>query len=376
MEFIPYRTTSGMFDADSETKQMLLHAEKYNFSDIHLQTNMRPQIDIEGCKYDLIDKKLTQTEMIDIINTLYRSKAAADLIAKGTPIDSSYDMRNGRTERYRYRYNGTGELSFGGVDGMQITIRRLPSNPPTAEQLGMKQEDIDDFIYDNGVVIISGQTGSGKTSTLAAVIRYILGNISDTKIITAEAPIEFVFDDVERARTMITQSEVGRHVPSFADALRAALRRKPEIFMVGEMRDLETIDAGLEAAITGHLVLSTNHANGVATTIQRMVMGYPYDIQSNKLFTLCSVMRCCISQTLAKTVDGKRVALREKLVFTPEVVEELTSKPPIELLASSRRILIECGRPMIVDAQEKYEQGIISDAELNKIARNYGDSVR
>jgi len=372
----PYKASSGKFVVPDDLVRLLLHCEKFNFSDLHLQTGNRGHIDAEGRKHDALAHRLTNGEMEDIINELYRRSSASGLIAKGQPVDGAYDMSPSRGERYRYRFNGSGELSAGGASGMQITIRALPSDPPSAQQLGLKQADIDDFIHENGLVVISGQTGSGKTSTLAAVVRYVLENIPDKKILTAEAPIEFVFDSVTKNNSMISQSEVGVHIDTFAAALRSALRRKPEIYMVGEARDLETIDAAIEASVTGHLVWTTNHANGAPATIQRMVMGYPHEVQSLKLFMLCSVMRACISQTLVIGTNGKRVALREKLLVTPDVRQILTSKPPLELLSSAQEALVQYGRPMIVDAQEKYDAGVIDNDTLELIARTYGEATR
>jgi len=374
--FEPYIISGGKFIVPEDLTGLLLHCEKYNFSDLHLQTGNIAHMDAEGKKHVVLDHALSNGEMEDIINQLYRRSSASGLISKGQPVDGAYDMSPSRGERYRYRFNGSGELSIGGASGMQITIRALPADPPTASQLGLVQDDIDDFIHDNGLVVISGQTGSGKTSTLAAVVRYVLEEMPHRKLLTAEAPIEFVFDSVAKNMTMISQSEVGVHIESFSAALRSALRRKPEIYMVGEARDLETIDAAIEAAVTGHLVWTTNHANGAPETMQRMVMVYPHEVQSLKLFMLCSIMRACISQTLVIGTNGKRVALREKLLITPEVREVLTSRPPLELLSSTRDALINYGRPMIVDAQEKYDAGIIDDAELTRIARTYGEKTR
>ena len=368
-----YRPSNGVFTSADDLGPFLEHCQRYNFSDIHIQTGNIVHLDVEGVKHVVIERKMQNSECQDIINALYRRSSASSLIAKGQPVDTAYDFSPSRGVRYRYRVNGSGELSAGGADGMQITIRKLDSMPPKASDIGLEQEDIDTFIHENGLVVISGQTGSGKSSTLAAVVRDVLENVPNRKIVTAEAPIEFVYDQCVMNQTMISQSEVGRHIDSFSGALRSALRRKPEIILVGEARDLETIDAAIEAAVTGHLVWTTNHANGAASTMQRMVMGYDHSVQALKLFSLCSVMRAVVSQTLVIGVNGKRVALRETLPFTNDVRHELLAKPPIELLASTQDALVKYGAPMIVDAQKKFEAGLISDEVVQYIGRNYGE---
>jgi defect-in-organelle-trafficking protein DotB len=158
-----------------------------------------------------------------------------------------------------------------GHEGIQITIRTIPTAPPALSSLQLPQSIIDAIAPQEGVVYVTGATGSGKSTLLAAIIKELAENPdSNRKILTFESPIEFVYDSVEMPSAVVSQSEIPRHLPSFAAGVRNALRRKPRLILVGEARDTETINAVLEAALTGHPVYTTLHTNGVAETIRRL----------------------------------------------------------------------------------------------------------
>ena len=156
---------------------------------------------------------------------------------------------------------------------------------------------------------------------LASIIRSITENAeSHRKILTYEAPIEFVFDNVEKISSIVSQSEIPRHLPSFAAGVRNALRRKPRLILVGEARDAETISAVMEAAMTGHPVYTTLHSNNVAETIRRLVITFPAEERQGRTIDIIETVRLIISQRLLPTIDGKRVALREYLIFDEKII--------------------------------------------------------
>ncbi|MDQ2995378.1 MAG: Flp pilus assembly complex ATPase component TadA, partial [Pseudomonadota bacterium] len=214
----------------------------------------------------------------------------------------------------------------------------------------------------DGVVYVTGATGSGKTTLLAAVIRELSEEPEGhRKMLTYEAPIEFVYDMVEMPSSVISQSEIPRHLPSFAAGVRNALRRKPRLILVGESRDPETISAVMEAALTGHPVYTTLHSTGVAESIRRLVGSFSQDERQGRTIDIIETLRLIIWQQLVPTVDGKRVALREFLVFDEEIRDQLLEVDYTQVTSLTRKLLRERGQPMRVDAERVYKEGLISD---------------
>ena len=212
------------------------------------------------------------------------------------------------------------------------------------------------------IVFITGATGSGKSTLLASIIRELIEQAdSNRKVLTYEAPIEFVYDEVETISASVSQSEIPRHLPSFADGVRNALRRKPRLIMVGECRDPETISAALEAALTGHPVYTTLHTSGVAETMRRLVTSFSGDERLGRTIDILETIRLCIWQKLVSTVDGKRVPLREYLIFDEEVRDILLNSDPNDVTRITRKLVRERGQLMTVDAKEKLDAGIIDE---------------
>jgi defect in organelle trafficking protein DotB len=257
--------------------------------------------------------------------------------------------------------NGTG-CQVEGHDGIQITARTLPADPPLLSTMALEQEIIDNMAPHQGTVVVTGSTGSGKSTLLAAIIREIASAPdANRKILTYESPIEFVYDGISKPTSVISQSEIPKHLPNFAAGVRNALRRKPGMILVGEARDAETIAAVIDAALTGHPVYTTLHSNGVADCVRRMISTFPAEERHGRALDILETMRLVIWQKLVPTVDGKRVALREYLVFS-EDIRDILVDTEVELLAAQTRTLLKShGQPMIVDAKRKFDQGIISE---------------
>jgi len=194
--------------------------------------------------------------------------------------------------------------------GVGAVFRVIPSNILTAEQLGLSSHILDLCKLTKGLVLVTGPTGSGKSTTLCAMIDYINRNRTD-HIITIEDPIEFVH---QNQKCLINQREVHNHTRSFKDALRAALREDPDVLLVGELRDLETIAIAIETAETGHLVFGTLHTTTAASTVDRVIDQFPADRQSQIRVMLSESLRGVIAQTLCRKVGGGRVAALEVLL--------------------------------------------------------------
>jgi twitching motility protein PilT len=194
-------------------------------------------------------------------------------------------------------------------------FRQIPSEIPTAEQLGLSKSILEMCRLTKGLVLVTGPTGSGKSTTLAAMVDYINRN-RQTHIITIEDPIEFVHED---KTSVINQREVHNHTAGFKVALRAALREDPDIVLVGEMRDLETVEIAIETAETGHLVFGTLHTNTAPSTVDRIIDQFPADRQAQVRTMLSEALKGVVSQTLCKKVGGGRIAAQEILVGTTSV---------------------------------------------------------
>jgi defect-in-organelle-trafficking protein DotB len=349
------------------TNEIMIHCVKLGASDITFQTGEPIIAEIFGRLMKITRRRISNNEVGEILNAIYGPNATT-LIMSGKDIDTHYEIRPNRSDRYRFRINGTG-CQVEGHDGMQITARTIPTDPPKLETMNLPQNVLDAISPEQGVVYVTGATGSGKSTLLAAIIRNIVEQAeSHRKVLTYEAPIEFVFDNVEKISSVVSQSEIPRHLPNFAAGVRNALRRKPRLILVGESRDPETIGAVMEAAMTGHPVYTTLHSNGVAETMRRLVITFPAEERHGRTIDIIETVRVVISQRLAPTVDGKRVALREYLIFDEKIRDKLLDTDVLNITNVVRQLVREHGRTMEADAREKWEAGIISERVYRVVA--------
>jgi defect-in-organelle-trafficking protein DotB len=343
----------------SELDRLLAFCQQLGASDITFQTGESVFAEIYGRLYRVTRRKLSNTEVGEILNTIYGPNGTTQILS-GADVDTHYEVRPTRIDRYRFRVNATG-CQVEGHDGIQITLRTIPGLPPHIEDMDLPKDIFEAIAPYQGVVYVTGATGSGKSTLLASIIRHLAeSEDSHRKVLTYEAPIEFVYDGLEMPSSVISQSEIPRHLPSFAAGVRNALRRKPRLILVGEARDQETMSAVLEAALTGHPVYTTLHSNGVAETMRRLVTTFPADERHGRTIDILETIRLAIWQKLVPTVDGKRVALREYLIFTDEVRDILLDCDPEKITAQTRKLLKERGQTMEVDAQKRFDEGIIS----------------
>ena len=350
----PTRFTPAFMD------KMLEHAQRLDASDITIQTGSPIYIEVYGVLLRTTNRSLSNTELGDLLNAIYGPNGTAQLLS-GKDIDTHYEFRPNRGIRFRYRINATACL-VDGHDGIQITLRTIPTTPPKLETMGLPDVILEAIAPQEGVVFITGSTGSGKSTLLASIIRDLIEKKdSNRKVLTYESPIEFVYDEIETTSSMVSQSEIPRHLPSFADGVRNALRRKPRLIMVGECRDPETISATLEAALTGHPVYTTLHTSGVAETIRRLVTSFSGEERLGRTIDILETIRLCIWQKLVPTVDGKRVALREYLVFNEGIRDLLLECDPNDVTNATRKLVRQHGQLMTVDAKDKFQQGMISE---------------
>jgi len=340
----------SLLDVAPIIEQMLLISE--NVSDLNFSCGQKPQVEINGVLYPASPiglGKLTayQTEMI-AMSLMRDNPDAAHQLFKYRTADLSYALPG----KCRFRVN-----IFQQRNSYSIVMRVIPHEIPTFEALKLPPQLADIAHIRNGVVLLTGPTGSGKTSTLAAII----DRINETKayhIVTIEDPIEFLHT---HKKSTINQREVGSDTKDFASALRAALRQAPKVILVGEMRDLETAEIALEAAETGHLVLSTLHTIDASKTIDRIVGLYPKNEERIIRTRLAQTFRYIVSQRLIPTADGRgRVAAVEILKSNPRTREY------IEKGETEGKSLLDAIRDGEIDGMQDFDS-VIRDLIEKKV---------
>ena len=271
-------------------------------SDMHLSSDVVPMVrkDGEMMPMEGFSKPLRNEELQRILLEMMPAKNREEFVQRHD-TDFAYEL----SSQARFRCN-----VFLDRKGMGGVFRVIPQRFPTAEELGLTPEILKLCFLTKGLVLVTGPTGSGKSTTLCAMIDYINAQRKD-HIITIEDPIEFVH---ENKKCLVNQREVFNHTDSFKDALRAALREDPDIMLVGEMRDLETIAIAIETAETGHLVFGTLHTNTAPSTVDRIIDQFPADRQSQIRVMLSESLKGVISQTLCRKIGGGRVAAMEVLL--------------------------------------------------------------
>lgn len=338
-------------------------------SDINIQSDQPVFAEIDNELHPVLRRPIDAADMASILTKVYGPEALAKL-AGGRDLDVSYEVRTDRYTRYRFRVNITAILSRG-RDSVQVTMRSLPNKPPTMQDLNIEQEVIDSWAPRQGLVLVTGPTGSGKSTLLAAGNRMLIER-GCGKMLTYEAPIEYVYDDIEANHSLVAQSEIPRHLPSFADGVRNALRRKPNIILVGESRDKETVSAAIEAGQTGHAVYSTVHTTGVAATVRRMMAVFPANERTERAFAMMETLRLVVTQALVPKIGGGRIGVREWLRFDDDIRERMLDTEPDTWTGALQKIVPQRGRTMENSARRIFEKGIIDKRWYKVLANSTG----
>jgi twitching motility protein PilT len=289
-----------------DVSDLLAFSVKNKASDLHLSAGLPPMIRVHGDVRKINMPSMDHSQVHDMVYDIMND-GQRKFYEENLEVDFSFEIPN----LARFRVN-----AFNHQRGAGAVFRTIPSKVLTLEQLNAPPIFKDIAQNPRGIVLVTGPTGSGKSTTLAAMIDFINEN-EYGHVLTVEDPIEFVH---QSKRCLINQREVGPHTLSFANALRSALREDPDVILVGEMRDLETIRLALTAAETGHLVFGTLHTSSAAKTIDRIVDVFPAAEKEMVRSMLSESLRAVISQTLLKTKDGNgRVAAHEIMIGTPAI---------------------------------------------------------
>jgi len=285
--------------------ELLAFANANGASDIHVKSGSVPRLRISGKMASVKVKALTDAEVRESIYDIM-SDSQRKTFEEHLELDFSFSM--GDVARFRVSV-------FVQQNGMSAVFRIIPTEILSLEQLGAPKIFKEIAMMPRGLCLVTGPTGSGKSTTMAAMVDYYNANEAG-HILTVEDPIEFVHQDKQ---SIISQREVGPHTKSFKNALKAALREDPDIILVGEMRDRETINLALSAAETGHMVFGTLHTSSAPKTIYRIVEAFPSSEQAMIRAMLSESLRAVISQTLLQKVGGGRIAAHEIMLGTQAI---------------------------------------------------------
>ncbi len=329
-------------------------------SDLHLTVGRKPTLRLHGRLRSLDTKVLESDDMVALMKAITPERAQQELQEEGS---TDYGFAYGTEARFRVAvFRQRGDIA--------IALRLIPNQLLTFEQIGLPPICKELVRRPRGLYIVTGPTGSGKTTSLATMIDFINTNL-ERHIITVEDPIEYYH---YHKKCVIAQREVGVDVPSFSEALRRALRADPDVVLVGEMRDLETMEAAVRAAETGHLVFATLHTTGAAGTITRIIDAFPTNQQAQIRVQLSTSLICVLSQVLMARADKPgRVAAFEFLVVTP-AISNLIRENKTFRIDSAIQTGKKFGMQLLDDhLWQLYEEGKINAEEMIDKSKDPGD---
>lgn len=329
-------------------------------SDLHLTVGRQPTIRLHGGLRNLQTKVLESDDMVSLMKAITPERNQQELQEEG---GTDFGFAYGDAARFRVSvFRQKGDLA--------IVLRQIPNKLLTFEQIGLPEMCRELIRRPRGMFLVTGPTGSGKTTSLATMIDYVNMHL-DRHIITMEDPIEYYHT---HKKSIVNQREVGNDVPSFAESLRRALRQDPDVILVGEMRDLETIEAAVRAAETGHLVFGTLHTTGAAKTIDRLVDAFPVNQQNQIRVQLSTALIAILSQVLLGRIDTKgMVAAYEFLVITPAIANLIRDNKSYRI-DSAIQTGKKYGMQLLDDhLWSLYSRGMISAEEMIDKCKNQND---
>ncbi len=326
--------------------QYFTEMEKAGASDLHMVVGFPPMIRLSGELTALDYPALTAESNKDILFEILRDDQK-ETVQQNLDFDMAYELAGvGRFRcNFFYQHRGIGAV-----------FRIIPTDILTLEQLNLPEILRTIAEYNKGLVLVTGPTGSGKSTTLAAMINYINETV-DGHIITIEDPLEFVH---QNKRSLVTHREIGSHAKSFSDALRVASRENPDIVMVGEMRDLETISLALTCAELGILVFGTLHTNSAAKTIDRIINAFPADQQAQVRTMLSDSLRAVIAQQLLKTKDGKGRCAANEILTGSQALSSMIREGKISQISS----LIQTGTSAGMQSMDQHLKQLVQEDRI------------
>ncbi len=321
-------------------------------ADLHLRVNIPPVIRLHGILHRVEGPPLRPEDTEELMRSITSEDHIQHVRERG---GADFGFAFGELARFRVSV-------FKEKGNFAMVLRQIPSKLLTMEQIGLPPSVRELLYKPRGLILVTGPTGSGKTTTLASMINIINEERDDAHLITIEDPIEYYH---KHKKSVVTQREVNVDVPNFAEALRRALRQDPDVILVGELRDLETMEAAIAAAETGHLVFGTLHTTGAAKTIDRIVNAFPTNQQEQIRIQLSTVLQAVISQLLLPRSDKPgRVAIFEIMINTPSIGalirDNKTFRINSDIQTGAKYGMVTLDGFLI----EKFQAGLISQEEV------------
>lgn len=336
---------------------LLLWATHCGMSDLCLRSGLPVWMRLNGIWRLVTQRAITTDELLAALERLTKNNSVAALIKSGqSDYDFAHEIEETRGLRRRFRGNAT-PVADGYSTGVKIVFRAIPSVPPALEDLHVEQEILEHATPSNGLVLVTGVMGSGKSTLLAAILRRVI-EIGGRNVSTYEAPIEFDFDAIPNPGGPVSQSTIPEHLKSFLTATRNSTRTAPDVVLIGESRDPDTLRGMMESAEIGVAAYSTVHTRSVPETLSRIINVFPFAERLQVTATLLSSLRLIISQRLVPLPDNSgRIALREYLAFTPELRETLLDTPLERLIPKAEELLAASGQRIQDAAERAYADG-------------------
>ncbi|MFI3271360.1 MAG: ATPase, T2SS/T4P/T4SS family [Pseudomonadota bacterium] len=351
----------------TDINALLLWATQQGMSDLYLCSGSAAWMRLYGTWRPVTQKIITADELLNALERFTKNNSITAFIRSSqSDYDFAHQIEEARGVRRRYRGNAT-PVADGYSTGVKIVFRAIPSAPPALEDLHVEQTILEHIAPSNGLVLVTGVMGSGKSTLIAAILRSIIEK-GGRHVATYEAPIEFDFNAIPHIGGPISQSTIPEHLQSFLTATRNATRTAPDVVLIGESRDPETLRGMMESAEIGVAAYSTVHTRSVPETISRIINVFPNTERLQITATLLSSLRLIISQRLLPSVDKSgRIALREFLPFTPTIRETLLNTPPERLIQETEKLLLQHGQTIQKAARSSFAEKKISKTDLMAI---------
>lgn len=351
----------------ADLDRLLLWGVEQSASDICLQPNQSVWIRRHGEWIPVTAREITSEEIFEMVDQVSGTASSSAQLKGAGDLDFAYEISTGRFSSERFRINATACRDGWGT-GVEMTLRSIPSIPPKIENLGVEEEILEGAFPDRGLVLVTGTVGSGKSTLLCSMLRHIR-ETQRRKIITFEHPVEFDLMNIPDPKGPLVQTSIPEHLSQFGITPRNAMRRACDVILVGESRDRETLWGMLEAAETGTVAYSTVHTQSVADTPTRIINVFPSDMQQQVAGALIASLRLVVQQRLEPSPKGGRVPVKEHLAFDRDIREQLMHVGLREMSEAVAELVEKRGRPIMKDAREKYEQGLLYRETLRKIEK-------
>lgn len=342
----------------NDINALLLWGTQQKMSDLLLRSGGPGWMRLHGRWRAVTKRAITADELLAALEKITKNNSASAMIKSGKDYDFAHQIEETRGVRRRFRGNAT-PIADGYATGVRMVFRSIPSEPPKLADMDVEPGILEYAFPSNGLVLVTGVMGSGKSTLLAALFREVIEK-GGRNVITYESPIEFDFDAIPHPGGPVTQSTIPEHLESFLTATRNSTRTAPDVVLIGESRDPETLRGMIESAEIGVAAYSTVHTRSVPETLSRIINVFPTEERLQVTATLLSSLRLIISQRLLPRADGEgRIALREYLAFTPEIRERLLDTKTEKLIQTCEELLPLHGQRIQEASAVLYQAGKI-----------------